>query len=470
MAKMIEPGRRQAYFKSMNWKSLTVLLVLFAWCNRIFCGEIHEAAAAGDLAKVKALLKANPDLVNSKDNRGDTPLLWATLRHNTDMMGLLLASNADVNAEDNYGFTLLETSVWGPTKGEKWTEEKEEAEIAMVKLLLAHDVNLNSKGAALRRAAARGDKGVADLLLASKTDINAKDKNGETPLRIAAQNCRKDMVEYLLTNGAEIDVRNNSGDTPLHGITFCDTNVAALLLAHGADVNATNNNGYTILHDAVSWNLKELVELLLANKAEVNIRNNDGWTPLHKAADLAVGDHKDALEIMKLLLANGADTAARDHNGLTPLHWAAGNVGDSQGLSEVLLTAGADVNAMDNGSWTPLTEAEYYSQHDAAKLLRQHGGRDFVREIDDASKNGDLKKMKALLKNYPSLAVCKDKCQWTALHYAADWGQKDAAELLLANSAEVNATNCDKATPLHIAVAHGYKDVEELLRQRGGHE
>jgi len=38
---------------------------------------IHDAALNGDLAKVKALLKTNPDLVFSKDSQGDTPLLHA---------------------------------------------------------------------------------------------------------------------------------------------------------------------------------------------------------------------------------------------------------------------------------------------------------------------------------------------------------------------------------------------------------
>jgi len=44
------------------------------------------------------------------------------------------------------------------------------------------------------------------------------------------------------------------------------------------------------------------------------------------------------------------------------------------------------------------------------------------------------------------------------------------AELLLANKTEVNATNNEGETPLHVAVAKGHKEVAELLRQHGGHE
>ena len=51
-----------------------VMLVALAWSSLAFCGEIHDAAKDGDLEKVKALLKDNPDLVFSKDNDGATPL------------------------------------------------------------------------------------------------------------------------------------------------------------------------------------------------------------------------------------------------------------------------------------------------------------------------------------------------------------------------------------------------------------
>src|SRR6266404_1838706 len=43
----------------------------------------------------------------------------------------------------------------------------------------------------------------------------------------------------------------------------------------------------------------------------------------------------------------------------------------------------------------------------------------------------------------------------TPLHYAASEGQKDVAESLLANNAEVNAKNRYGARPLHMAVANG---------------
>jgi len=107
-------------------------------------GEIHEAAGAGDLAKVKALLKDNPNLVFSKDNNDETPLHWAASRGHKDVAELLLANKAGVDARDNHGQTPLHAAAIG------------------------------------------GHKDLAELLLASKAEVNGKDNAGDTPLHLAA--------------------------------------------------------------------------------------------------------------------------------------------------------------------------------------------------------------------------------------------------------------------------------------------
>ena len=48
------------------------------------------------------------------------------------------------------------------------------------------------------------------------TDVNAKDKNGDTPLHHAAWNGHKDIVELLIVNGADVNAKDNYKSTPLH--------------------------------------------------------------------------------------------------------------------------------------------------------------------------------------------------------------------------------------------------------------
>src|ERR1017187_863378 len=80
-----------------------------------------------------------------------------------------------------------------------------------------------------------------------------------------------------------------------------------------------------------------------------------------------------------------------------------------------------------------------------------------------AVRDGDLEKVKALLKGSPDLVFKKDNFGWTPLHYAAHWDRRDVAEWLLSNKAEVNAKEEDGITPLHFAAEEGLKDVVELL-------
>ena len=60
-----------------------------------------------------------------------------------------------------------------------------------------------------------GYKGIAELLLASKADVDAKDNEGLTPLNLAVFRWHPVVVELLLTNKADVNVKDNNGETPL---------------------------------------------------------------------------------------------------------------------------------------------------------------------------------------------------------------------------------------------------------------
>ena len=66
----------------------------------------------------------------------------------------------------------------------------------------------------------------------------------------------------------------------------------------------------------------------------------------------------------------------------------------------------------------------------------------------------------------------KDIIEWTPLHYAVQTDQKEIIELLIAKGADVNAKNNNGRTPLDIATnpENLFKTEEfiELLRKHGG--
>ena len=64
--------------------------------------------------------------------------------------------------------------------------------------------NENSQETPLHRACLYGFRCVATVLMENGADVNAKAKDGSTPLQIAAKRHHKDMVMYILRQFPEI--------------------------------------------------------------------------------------------------------------------------------------------------------------------------------------------------------------------------------------------------------------------------
>ena len=84
--------------------------------------------------------------------------------------------------------------------------------------------------------------------------------------------------------------------------------------------------------------------------------------------------------------------------------------------------------------------------------------------VFEAAMNGKLEKAEALIKAHPDLVFSHASYgSMTPLQFAAQYGHKDVAELLLANKAEVEAKSYGDWSPLLNAVFGGHKDMVELL-------
>jgi len=104
---------------------------------------------------------------------------------------------------------------------------------------------------------------MAELLLANKADVNAKNLQNETPLNVAAFTGQTDVAELLIGNRADVNNKNKMGDTPLHwAAANGKKDFVDLLLANRATVNAENNSGVTPLDCAVSNGHEVVAELL----------------------------------------------------------------------------------------------------------------------------------------------------------------------------------------------------------------
>lgn len=114
-------------------------------------------------------------------------------------------------------------------------------------------------------------------------DINAKDKQGITPLTQLLSNNNKNMQKTLIK--AYID--------------------------KGADITAVDEHGNNALINAVINNSISSSMMLMMNKELINLQNSDGDTPLHIAA------REENFEIAYALINMGADTGIVNNNGET---------------------------------------------------------------------------------------------------------------------------------------------------------
>jgi ankyrin repeat protein len=92
--------------------------------------DLLNAVKNQKLNEVKDILKHNSFQINMKDERGFTPLLYATYTDNVQIVKILLEYNPDVNTQDVTGNTAL---MGVSFKGN----------LDMVSLLLSNDADIN---------------------------------------------------------------------------------------------------------------------------------------------------------------------------------------------------------------------------------------------------------------------------------------------------------------------------------------
>jgi ankyrin repeat protein len=160
--------------------------------------DIHVAAAIGNLRTVKALVRAQPDLVKARiakprpivGAKGDTPLAVAAYYGQDQIVEWLLANGAEATATPS---VLPQAVLTGKRT------------IVASLIEAGADPNaFDAQGhAALHIAAAAGNVAMIRQLLAAKAKVHLKDKEHDsTPLAWAVYHQKARAVEYLRRHGA----------------------------------------------------------------------------------------------------------------------------------------------------------------------------------------------------------------------------------------------------------------------------
>jgi ankyrin repeat protein len=187
---------------------------------------IFEAIAADDEERVRALVEADPPAVHERDEDGTPALLHARYRGKHDLVAAMLESSPELDVFEAAALgqveRVRELVHADPSLSNAHAPDGFHAlglaaffnQPDVVRFLLEHgaDVERVARNAqiqttALQAAAASGDFESARLLLAAGADPNRTQTGGFTPLHAAAANGDEPLAGLLIAHGADRDAR-----------------------------------------------------------------------------------------------------------------------------------------------------------------------------------------------------------------------------------------------------------------------
>jgi len=352
---------------------------LKAFVDGVNVARLADAVKNSDMAQVRFLLQARPELIGMDMSAGDEhrALHYAVLRRDAGMVRLLMEAGADArkgifpHRDATTAFALARDREYHEIVTVIEEEERRRREE-----MSCPNATVSPVQDQINAAISQGDRATAiRLLSADKSLIHACDRKGRTPLHTAAQEGDEALVAWLLDRRADPRKEDINGLTPLDRAALAADRrndgaqsfpvVAKRLLNAGAAVTI---RAAVALGDAAR--VHELIERDASLLRQVG--RNGGL--------LTLAVKHGHLEIARLLLDLGADVDERvmleelEEPTLSwgmPLWYAA--LAGQRDLAELLLDRGADPNANVYASGWPLRNAWDYE--DVKRLLLERGAK-----------------------------------------------------------------------------------------------
>jgi ankyrin repeat protein len=269
---------------------------------RVTLTPLDIAVRIGNLKIARLLIEKGAD-VNGKVSATLTPLFSAVYSGNLEMVKLLVENGANVNHRAYRRLTPLH-----------WTTYWEKPYPEITRLLLEHgsevDPRTEDKNTPLHYAASNGYARCAALLLKNGASIEARNFWGATPLDLAKKEVAKLLLSLHRAAAAEepnrvesilekypqlLNARDRNGKTPLHyAVESNSIKAAGILIDRGADANAVSwFKRIELIHGMVG-------KLVIPQLGRVK-RLRDEKKPLQIAVE------KGYAEMTRLLETHGAD-------------------------------------------------------------------------------------------------------------------------------------------------------------------
>ena len=308
-------------------------------------------------------------------NGYDKALIEAAEMGDLNKVQSLVAKGANVNARDEYGFTVLMNAVKISRKARQYLESKgikpykdihydmqkydmtddtreyciknflvpfadisHFGHLEVVKYLISKGADIHAKvdnkinsyhegEATLMIAASSGQLEIVKYLIAQGANVNNQSKYYATALKSAAGDGQLEVVKYLISKGANISI-----DILVFAVGSGNVELVKYFIAQGVDVNAyiDSPSGKSALMFAKKL---EIIKSLISAGARVNDADSGGETLLLRIAKYGESCHRN-IETLEYLISVGADINAKGyrvmsaepwsiHRGMTALMYAA---------------------------------------------------------------------------------------------------------------------------------------------------
>jgi ankyrin repeat protein len=301
--------------------------ILFLWISAnasLFAEDIHDAAKAGDIDMLKALIGKDPALVSSLDSDRNTPLILAVDAGKLEASAFLIESGADVNAA-NY-----------------------------------------NKESPLHIAARKGNSEAVELLLEHNANPDLREQRDRTPLFLAVAMGRDlETVKLLIDAGAAVNDTNSSGENLfVTSLYYPVREIVDYLIDRGAAMPGDEEVVRRALYVTAANGLERPFRMAVEKCDQLNI---DWW----KGVSMHACARGGSAAITQSLMEKGHSIVERDRYGIEPLHVAAEN-GHSE-LVELFLSNGAGIDSSSIAGKTALHFAQENGHQDLAALLLRKG-------------------------------------------------------------------------------------------------